>query len=103
MHTGIRTISLSTTKLSNDQINSLIGLTYHHFVIHGIVVLIVVLIIVIVVLIPSNLIENSTVCINVRGTSRESRTIATRILHRRFGMFKRASVARFPTKDDGAS
>jgi hypothetical protein len=48
----------------------------------GIVVLIVViavLIVVIVVLIPSNLIENSAVCINVRGTSW---TITTRILHR---------------------
>jgi hypothetical protein len=91
VHTGIRTISLSSTKLSNDRINSLVGLTYHHFVIHGIVVIvvmlgivvlivmIVVLIVVIVVLIPSNLIENSAVCINVRGTSR---AITTRILHR---------------------
>jgi hypothetical protein len=44
------------------------------------IVVIVVLIVEIVVLIPSNLIENSAVCINVRGTLR---TITTRILHSR--------------------
>ena len=82
----------------------MVGLTYHYFVIYGIVVIVVMM----VVLIPSNLIDNSAVCINVRRTSRKSRTIATRIFHRCFGMFKRAaslraSVARFPTKDDGAS
>jgi hypothetical protein len=99
VHTCIRTISLSSIKLNNEQINSLVGLTYHHFVIHGIVVIVVMLGIV-VVLIPSNLIDNSDACINVRDPSR---TIATRILHRCFGMLKRANVARFPTKDDGAS
>jgi hypothetical protein len=99
VHTRIHTISLLSTKLNNDWINSLVGLTYHHFIVHSIVVTVVL----IVVLTPSNLIDNSAVCINVRGTSRKSRTIATRILHRCFGMLKRASVARFPTKDDGAS
>jgi hypothetical protein len=78
VHIGIRTISLSSTKLNNDQINSLVGLTYHHFVVHNIVVIVVML----VILIPSNLIDNSAFCINVRDTSRKSRTIMTRILHR---------------------
>ena len=73
MHTGIRTISLSSTKLSNDLIDSLVELTYHHFVVHSIVVTGVLL----VVLIPSNLIDNSAVYINVRDTSGKSRTIAT--------------------------
>jgi len=81
VHIGIRTISLSSTKLSDNRINSHVGLTYHHFIIHRIVV-IVVLIVIIVVLIPSNVIENSVVCVNIGGTSRKSRTIATRSLHR---------------------
>jgi hypothetical protein len=67
-------------KLSNDRINSLVGLTYHHFIIHGIVVIVVML--GIVVLIPPNLIDNSDACINVRDTSKKPRTIMTRILHR---------------------
>ena len=58
----IHTIGLSNTKLNNDQINLLVGLTYHHFVVHSIVVM--------VVLIPSNLTNDSAVRTNVGGTSK---------------------------------
>lgn len=89
MPTGIRAISLLSTKSSNDLIDSLVELTYNHFVVHSIVVTGVLL----VVLIPSNLIDNSAVYINVRDTSGKSRTIATRILHRGLECLS----ARFPT------